>query len=153
MISAQYVVQTLRIYGLLFSCMLVATLLAPATWAQRPKPKLNRPGVPDINIKITHPKVVRVVNEDNQPVAEAEVRVGWWDDAEGDTLLVPIINPPKTDAQGEATINVPQGAVRVQISARAPGYAAGGSQYLLTGEPKIILQSGRIVRVKAVDAE
>lgn len=133
--------------------ILSVALTAPSALAQRPKPKIARPGKPDINTKITSPKVVRVVNESNEPVADAEVRVGWWDDAEGDSLHVIIVDPPKTDSKGEVLIDVPQGAVRAQISARAPNYAAGGSQYLLTGEPKIILQSGRIVRVKAVDTD
>ena len=152
-VAIQYAARTRSLFGVLLVCVLVVTSLVSATWAQRPKPKVNRPGVPDINTKNTSPKLVRVVNEDNQPVADAEVRVGWWDDAEGDSLHIGIIDPPKTDAQGEVLIDVPQGAVRAQISARAANYAAGGSQYLLTGEPKIILQSGRIVRVKAVDTE
>ncbi|PQO27898.1 hypothetical protein [Blastopirellula marina] len=133
--------------------MIATCLLSGTATAQRPKPMLPRPGKPDINVKITQPKIVRVVTDKNQPLAEAEVRVGWWEDAEGDLLLQAILNPPKTNAQGEVLIEVPQGAVRAQISAVAPGYAAAGTQYSLSGEPKIVLSPGQIIRVKAVDAD
>lgn len=121
--------------------------------AQRPKPMLRRPGKPDINTQITEPKVVRVVSDENKPLADAEVRIGWWEDADGDLLLRAILDPPKTNAEGKVLISVPQGAVRAQISAVAPGYASAGTQYSLSGEPKIVLSKGQIVRVLAVDAE
>ncbi|QDT29628.1 Methicillin resistance mecR1 protein [Gimesia panareensis] len=116
-------------------------------------PKVRKPGKPDINLKQTTPKIVTVVNEKDKPIAGAKVRVGWWEDNEGDMLGKITINPPVTNKKGEVTIQVPDGAARAQISAEAEGYATAGTQYSLSGNPKLILKPGRIIRVKAVDAK
>ncbi|QDU52672.1 M56 family metallopeptidase [Gimesia panareensis] len=116
-------------------------------------PKVRKPGKPDINLKQTTPKTVTVVNDKDEPIAGAKVRVGWWEDNEGDMLGKITINPPVTNEKGEVTIQVPEGAARAQISAEAEGYATAGTQYSLSGNPKLILRPGRIIRVKAVDAK
>ncbi|MFI4849410.1 MAG: M56 family metallopeptidase [Gimesia chilikensis] len=115
--------------------------------------KVRKPGKPDINLKQTSPKIVKVVDEQDHPIAGAKVRVGWWEDNEGDMLGKITINPPITNQKGEVTIQVPEGAARAQISAEAEGYAKAGTQYSLNGNPKLVLQPGRIIRVKAVDAK
>ncbi|RCS48252.1 hypothetical protein DTL42_13695 [Bremerella cremea] len=143
-----------KVVGCLHILLVVAVCLLPSTaLGQFAKRMLPRPGKPGININVTQTKVVRVVNDQNQPIAEAEVRVGWWEDAEGDKLLQAIFNPPITNEQGEVLIAVPQGAVRVEISATAPGYVATGTLYSLSGEPKIVLHPGQIIYVKVVDAD
>lgn len=116
-------------------------------------PRVKKPGKPDINLKQTTPKTVTVVNDKDEPIAGAKVRVGWWEDNEGDMLGKITINPPVTNEKGEVTIQVPEGAARAQISAEAEGYAKAGTQYSLSGNPKLILQPGRIIRVKAIDAK
>lgn len=124
--------------------------------AEKKKPaarKVRKPGKPDINLKQTSPKIVKVVDEQDHPIAGAKVRVGWWEDNEGDMLGKITINPPITNQKGEVTIQVPEGAARAQISAEAEGYAKAGTQYSLNGNPKLVLQPGRIIRVKAVDAK
>lgn len=114
--------------------------------AAKPSPKSA-----NIRLDITTPKTVRVVDEDDKPIAGASVRVGWWEDSKDRMLGVIIVDPPKTDEQGRATIQVPQGAVRAQISAQAEGFAASGTQYSLAGEPTLQLKKGRVVRVRARD--
>jgi len=124
--------------------------------AEKKKPaarKVRKPGKPDINLKQTSPKIVKVVDEQDRPIAGAKVRVGWWEDNEGDMLGKITINPPVTNQKGEVTIQVPEGAARAQISAEAEGYAKAGTQYSLNGNPKLVLQPGRIIRVKAVDTQ
>jgi len=141
-----------RVRAWLTALVLFVTLSGSAI-AQRPKELVAKPGRADIDTKVTQPKLIYVVDEENQPLAEAEVRVGWWEDAEGDSLLRLIRNPPKTNDEGNVLIEVPRGAVRAQISAVAPGFASAGKQYSLSGQPKIILKRGQVVRVRAVDAE
>lgn len=116
-------------------------------------PRVRKPGKADINLKQTTPKIVTVVDDKDQPVEGAKVRVGWWEDNEGDMLGKIVINPPITNQKGEVTIQVPEGAARAQISAEAEGYAKAGSQYSLSGSPKLVLQPGRIIRVKAMDGK
>lgn len=116
-------------------------------------PMVRKPGKADINLKQTTPKIVTVVDDKGQPVEGAKVRVGWWEDNEGDMLLKIVINPPITNQKGEVTIQVPDGAARAQISAEAEGYANAGKQYSLSGSPKLVLQPGRIIRVKALDVK
>tara|TARA_R110002095_G_scaffold97122_2_gene85084 strand:- start:102465 stop:106670 length:4206 start_codon:yes stop_codon:yes gene_type:complete len=120
---------------------------------KQPVPLKQRPNVADIDTSQTTPKIIRVVDERDQPIAGANVRVGWWEDNEGDLQIVVSLNPPVTNEKGEVTIPVPKGAARVQISAEAPGYAKAGTQYSLSGEPTLILKQGKIVRVKAIDTK
>ena len=119
----------------------------------KPAPRKRKPNVADIDTSRTTPKLVRVVDEKDQPIAGATVRIGWWEDNEGDIALKITLNPPVTNDKGEVTIQVPAGAARAQISAEAKGYAKGGTQYSLNGTPRLVLQPGRIVRVKAVDTK
>lgn len=116
-------------------------------------PKITKPGKADINLNQTTPKTVTVVNDQGYPVAGATVRVGWWEDNEGDLAIVISPKPPVTNQQGEVTIQVPAGAARAQISAEAEGYAKAGTQYSLNGNPQLVLQQGRIIRVKALDTK
>ena len=119
-----------------------------------PSPKVRRPNRADIDLSKTHPKTVRVVDEDQQPIAGATVRVSWWHDKDGNSIgigYMPDDLGPSTNEAGEVTIQVPQGATRGYISAQADGYANAGEQIWLGGEPTIQLQKGRIVRVMAVD--
>ena len=111
----------------------------------------RQPGVADIDSSQTTPQVVRVVDANEQPIADAQVRVGWWEDEDGDMLGVLSIAPPKTNAAGEVMLAVPLGAARAQISAAAEGYASAGAQYSLRGSPKLKLEQGRIIQVYAVD--
>jgi beta-lactamase regulating signal transducer with metallopeptidase domain len=104
-----------------------------------------------IQLNVTSPKVVRVVDENEQPIANARVSVGWWTDAENNSVYIGTIKPPTTDELGRVTLHVPKGAVRAQLSAKADEFAAGGTQYSLAGDPVIVLKRGRVVRVKAVD--
>ncbi len=115
------------------------------------KQPLRRPNVADIDSSRTTPKVVRVVDANEQPIAGARVRVGWWEDADGDILGVISTDSSKTDAAGEALLAVPLGAARALISAEAEGYAPASTQSLLSGSPKLKLEQGRSVQVKAVD--
>lgn len=114
---------------------------------------VRRPGVADIDTSQTRPKTVRVVDEQDQPIAGATVRVGWWEDADDDMLGRIDPDPPVTNDAGEATISVPLGAVRAQISAAAQGYVDAGGQYSLSGQPTLTLRPGRVVRVHAVTPE
>lgn len=119
-----------------------------------PSPKIRRPNRADIDLSKTHPKIVHVVDDNQQPIAGATVRVSWWDDKDGNSIGIgysPDDLGPSTNEAGEVTIQVPQGATRGHISAQADGYANAGEQIWLGGEPTIQLQKGRIVRVMAID--
>ncbi|MCA9015261.1 MAG: hypothetical protein KDA77_07995, partial [Planctomycetaceae bacterium] len=120
---------------------------------QKPAVLPQRPNVADIDTSQTTPRIVRVVDQNDQPIAGAKVSVGWWEDNEGDIEGVLSLNPPVTNEKGEVTIQVPRGAARAQLSAQAPGFASAGKQYALSGEPTLILKPGRIIRVKAVDTK
>ncbi len=76
------------------------------------KQPVRRPNAVDIDTSRTEPKVVRVVDANEQPIAGARVRVGWWEDEDGDMLGVATIDSPTTDASGEVTLAVPFGAAR-----------------------------------------
>ncbi len=118
------------------------------------QPPIVPPGKAAIDMSVTTPKIVRVVDEQEKPLVGARVVVGWWEDANGETVHLAIINPPMTDDQGEVTIEVPLGAVRVQISADAEDYVEeDGGQMSLEGDPVLALQRGRVIKVRAVDTE
>ena len=113
----------------------------------------RKPNVVDIDTSQTYPKIIHVVDEHDKPLEGARVRVGWWEDEEGDMLLLISTNPPVTNKRGEVTIQVPRGTSRAQISADATGYASAGKQYSMNGEPTLILKPGRIIRVQAIDTK
>lgn len=121
--------------------------------------RVRRPNVADIDLSRTTAKIVRVVDENERPIVGARVSIGWWEDEDRDMLGIgssPSVgssDQPKTNDKGEVTIDVPAGAVRAQISAVADGFAKSGTQYSLNGNPMLILQRGRVVRVRVVDAD
>jgi hypothetical protein len=115
--------------------------------------RVRRPNVADIDLSRTTSKIVRVVDENEQPIAGARVSVSWWEDEDGDLLGIFSGNPPSTNEKGEVTIDVPAGAVRAPISAVADGFVKSGTEYSLSGNPTLILQRGQVVHVRAVDAE
>ncbi len=117
------------------------------------QPPIVVPGKAAIDPSVTTPRVIRVVDEQERGLARAEVRVGAWVDATGESVFRAIVNPPVTNDEGEVTIDVPLGAVRVGISANAEGYVEGSGQLSLKGQPVLTLKRGQIVKVRAVDSE
>ncbi len=70
--------------GLLALVLLVAVGVPLGAQPRQEQDLVRRPGKPDIDTTVTQPKRVQVVDDQNRPLADAQVRVGWWEDEDGD---------------------------------------------------------------------
>ncbi|MDR3639467.1 MAG: M56 family metallopeptidase [Isosphaeraceae bacterium] len=95
------------------------------------------------------PRVVNVVDEQGRPVAGASVTFQFEVSSEHLSILK---DPVKTDADGQARIEVPKSADRVWISVTAEGFGKGSVEESATGKSTIALKPGRVIRVRAVDS-
>ena len=95
-------------------------------------------------------RVVTVVDEKNRPVAGATVRFQFENPTENRAFVLDAVT---TDDLGEARVEIPESSERVFISVTADGFGESRSNESASGKSTITLKRGRVVRVRAVDAD
>jgi hypothetical protein len=96
---------------------------------------------------------VRVLDSDGAPIKGASVMLGTITDGKGVTASLPMIGGSLSDALGAATVKIPAGTKKVGLTTTAPGFAKDRHDFNTQGSPEIKLKRGRVVTVRAVDAD
>ncbi|QDV20448.1 Regulatory protein BlaR1 [Gimesia panareensis] len=107
----------------------------------------------DLDFSNMVPHTIRIVNDKQQPVSAANVRIVWWEDKIGRRESVTALDPLVSNQKGSVKIEVPTGATRVRLSVEAKGFDSLQKAYSLNDPLVITLKPGRIIHVKAIDAE
>ena len=115
------------------------------------QPKSDKPA--KLEADNSRVRVVRVVDENEQPIQGASVRFQF--EKEGTIFLNPLValgwSAPKTNAKGETRESIPEGADRVHVTATAEGFGEFSEQQSASGRSTVTLKRGRVVLVRAVD--
>jgi beta-lactamase regulating signal transducer with metallopeptidase domain len=93
-------------------------------------------------------RTVKVLDENEQPIAGAEVRLQFENRSESRGLLA---EPLSTDANGEVTVDAPLNFDEVHLSVKADGFGEFRELQQATGQSIVRLKRGRVIHVRAVD--
>jgi beta-lactamase regulating signal transducer with metallopeptidase domain len=100
----------------------------------------------DEEIRTAGERVVRVVDEQGNPIQGAQVQFDF--EGKGETFMAGSF---KTNARGEARTGIPERARKVDLTVTADGFNKLSTEELATGTSVITLTRGTIVRVRPVD--
>lgn len=95
-------------------------------------------------------RTVKVVDENEKPVAGAEVRLQFMHDEDGGYYVGELITKSANE-KGIVEIAVPEDAGSVSIAVVADGFNAFREQQAAAGSSSIRLKRGRSIHVRAVD--
>lgn len=95
---------------------------------------------------------ISIVDEDGAPVPDAEVALTGWKHRDGRSFYV-AIEYEHVDRTGRITLKLSPDAIDGRVSVRAPGFAKIGQNFTFSGSGTVVLKRGRVITVRAVDAD
>jgi len=95
-------------------------------------------------------RTVKVVDENEQPVARAAVRF-QFQHSEPDTFSIDGLMTETTDAKGIATVEAPPESEQLHLTIKADGFGEFSEQQQATGNSVVRLERGRVIQVRALD--
>ncbi len=105
---------------------------------------------PDPKEKNARQRSIQVLDENEQPVAGAEVRLQFQHDSEKSFYIDGLLSE-KTDDKGVVQVEAPGESDNVIVTVKADGFGEFSDTQQATGESVIRLKRGRVVHVRAVD--
>ncbi len=121
-----------------------ATKFFPIVWGEAPL---------KVDLKVAVDLKVKVVDQQNVPVKDAEVFLSIVRDSAGTSASMPMTSGYLSDADGIARVKIPKGSARVSLSTKAEGFAKHSGDFSPGGAAEIRLQRGRIIKVRSVDED
>ena len=105
------------------------------------------------NSQSTRTLVVRVSNEQNEPIAGASVSVGRWEFADKPSQHMPLEDRLTTNEQGEVSFEAPVDAIKTILWVVCEGYSEESLYETIRDRIDVTLQQGDRVRVRVVDEQ